>query len=73
MAWRDWRPANSFKLAATVDQVGYFLYAVIPEHLKDFASPAKIEFLLADENTSVDGFKDKLRWNDLYYHLSKGL
>jgi L-arabinose isomerase len=50
-----------------------FSYAVTSEHLKDFASMAGIEFMVIDENTSVDGFKDKLRWNDLYYHLSKSL
>jgi len=29
--------------------------------------------MVIDENTRVDEFKDKLRWNDLYYHLSKGI
>lgn len=30
---------------------------------------AGIEFLLIDELTTVEGFKDKLRSNDLYYRL----
>jgi len=50
-----------------------FSYAVSAEHLRDFASIAGIEFLLIDEKTEVEAFKDKLRWNDLYYHMSKGL
>jgi hypothetical protein len=25
---------------------------------------------LIDEKTEVEAFKDKLRWNDLYYHLA---
>jgi L-arabinose isomerase len=50
-----------------------FSYAVSAEHLRDFASIAGIEFLLIDEKTEVEAFKDKLRWNDLYYHLNKGL
>jgi L-arabinose isomerase len=50
-----------------------FSYAVTAEHLRDFAEMAGIEFLLIDENTRVEEFKDKLRWNDLYYHLAKGL
>jgi L-arabinose isomerase len=50
-----------------------FSYAVAAEHLRDFAEMAGIEFLLIDENTRVDEFKDKLRWNDLYFHLNKGL
>ena len=32
---------------------------------------AGIEFLLIDEKTEVEYFKEKLRWNDLYYHLAK--
>jgi len=50
-----------------------FSYAVSAEHLRDFASIAGIEFLLIDEQTEVEAFKDKLRWNDLYYHLAAGL
>jgi L-arabinose isomerase len=50
-----------------------FSYAVTAEHLRDFAAMAGIEFLLIDEKTEVESFKDKLRWNDLYYHLSRGL
>jgi len=50
-----------------------FSYSVTAEHLQDFADIAGIEFLLIDENTRVSEFKEKLRWNDLYYHLSKGL
>lgn len=48
-----------------------FSYALTAEHLYDFAEMAGVEFLLIDENTKVDEFKDKLRWNDLYYHLNK--
>jgi L-arabinose isomerase len=50
-----------------------FSYSVTAEHLQDFADMAGIEFLLIDENTNLIDFRDKLRWNDLYYHLSKGL
>jgi L-arabinose isomerase len=50
-----------------------FSYVVTAEHLRDFASMAGIEFLLIDEKTEIEAFKDKLRWNDLYFHFSKGL
>ncbi len=50
-----------------------FAYAVTAEHLRDFASMAGIEFLLIDENTRVEEFKEKLRWNELYYLLAKGI
>lgn len=50
-----------------------FSFAVTDQHLKDFASMAGVEFLLIDEKTDVESFKDKLRWNDLYYQLNKAL
>jgi L-arabinose isomerase len=50
-----------------------FSYSVTAEHLRDFAEIAGIEFLLINENTRVEEFKERLRWNDLYYHLSRGL
>jgi L-arabinose isomerase len=50
-----------------------FSYALTAEHMRDFADMAGIEFLLIDENTRLEDFKKELRWNDLYYHLAKGL
>jgi len=74
-----WLPRPNLKVAAATwiyaggaHHTG-FSYSVTSEHLRDFAEIAGIEFLLIDENTSVDEFKEKLRWNDLYYHLNKGL
>ena len=74
-----WLPRPSLKVAAAAwifaggaHHTG-FSYSVTPEHLRDFAEMAGIEFLLIDENTRVDDFKEKLRWNDLYYHLNRGL
>ena len=74
-----WLPRPSLKVAATawIHAGGAhhtsFSYAVTAQHLRDFADMAGVEFLLIDENTCVDEFKDKLRWNDLYYHLNRGL
>ena len=74
-----WLPRPNLKVAAATwiyaggaHHTG-FSYSVTPEHLRDFAEMAGIEFLLIDENTRVDEFKEKLRWNDLYYHLNRGL
>ncbi len=50
-----------------------FSYAVTAEHLRDFAEIAGIEFLLINEDTTVETFKQQLRWNDLYYHMARGL
>jgi L-arabinose isomerase len=48
-------------------------YAVTPEHLADFAVMSGIEFLVIDERTELDSFRDRLRWNDLHYLLARGL
>jgi L-arabinose isomerase len=74
-----WLPRPNLKVAAAAwiyaggAHHTSFSYAVTAEHLRDFAEIAGVEFLLIDENTRVDEFKEKLRWNDLYYHLNKGL
>jgi L-arabinose isomerase len=48
-------------------------YPITTEHLADFAAMSGIEFLAIDEATRLDDFRDRLRWNDLYYHMAKGL
>ncbi len=74
-----WLPRPNLKVAAAAwiyaggAHHTSFSYAVTAEHLKDFTSMAGIEFMLIDEKTEVENFKEKLRWNDLYYHLAKGL
>jgi L-arabinose isomerase len=74
-----WLPRPNLKTAAAAwiyaggaHHTG-FSYSVTAEHLQDFAEIAGIEFLLIDENTRLPHFKKELRWNDLYYHLSKGI
>jgi L-arabinose isomerase len=74
-----WLPRPNLKVAAAAwiytggAHHTSFSYAVTAEHLRDFAEMAGVEFLLIDENTRVEDFKDKLRWNDLYYHLNRAL
>jgi L-arabinose isomerase len=74
-----WLPRPNLKVAAAAwiyaggaHHTG-FGYPVTAEHLQDFADMAGIEFLLIDENTRVQAFREKLRWNDLYYHLKNGI
>ena len=74
-----WLPRPNLKVAAATwifaggaHHTG-FSYSVTADHLRDFAEMAGIEFLLIDENTRLEDFKKELRWNDLYYHLLKGL
>jgi len=74
-----WLPRPNLKVAAAAwifaggAHHTSFSYAVTAEHLRDFTEMAGVEFLLIDESTKVEEFKDKLRWNDLYYQLNRGL
>jgi L-arabinose isomerase len=74
-----WLPEPSLKVAAAAwihaggaHHTGYS-YDLTAEHLEDFATIAGMEFLLIDQGTSVRTFKQELRWNDLYYHLARGM
>jgi L-arabinose isomerase len=74
-----WVPRPSLRVSAAAwiyaggaHHTGYS-YDLTSEHLADFAEMAGMEFLLIDQDTTVAGFKKELRWNDLYYHLAKGL
>jgi L-arabinose isomerase len=74
-----WLPRPNLKIAAAAwiyaggAHHTSFSYALTADHLRDFAAIAGIEFLLIDETTQVEEFKEKLRWNELYYLLAKGL
>ena len=48
-------------------------YAVTPDHLRDFAAMSGIECVVIDETTEIEALRDRLRWNDLYHLLAKGL
>jgi L-arabinose isomerase len=68
-----WIPRPSLKVAAKAwmyaggaHHTG-FGYSVTADHLRDFADIAGVEFLLINEDTRLEDFKNELRWNDLYY------
>ena len=74
-----WRPRPDLRTAAAA-----WIYAggshhtslgfpVTPEHLRDFAAMSGLEFVLIDETTELEALRDRLRWNDLYYHLARGI
>ena len=48
-------------------------FPVTLEHLRDFAAMSGVEFLAIDETTELESFRDRLRWNDLYYLLANGI
>ncbi|WP_025746025.1 L-arabinose isomerase [Kallotenue papyrolyticum] len=74
-----WQPQPDLITAATAwiyaggaHHTGFSL-DLTAEHLRDFAEMAGMEFLLIDHTTSIAAFKNELRWNDLYYHLARGI
>ena len=74
-----WEPQPSLKKAAEawIHAGGAhhtaFSMAIDDAYLENFAEMAGIEFLLIGENTSISEFKKELRWNEVYYHLAKGI
>lgn len=50
-----------------------FSQALTAAHMEDFAEMAGIEYVLIDESTRISDFKKQLKWNELYYHLAKGI
>ncbi|MBN1187293.1 MAG: L-arabinose isomerase [Bacteroidales bacterium] len=64
--------AQAWILAGGAHHTGFSM-AITKEHLEDFAEMAGIEYLPIDEDTCIRKFKSELKWNDLYYHLAKGI
>lgn len=50
-----------------------FSFAITTEMMEDYAEIAGIELLLINDKTTIREFKKELQWNDLYYHLAKGI
>jgi L-arabinose isomerase len=74
-----WEPHPSLEVAAGAwilsggaHHTGFSM-AVTKEHLEDFSEMAGIEYLLIDKLTTISSIKKELKWNDLYYHLARGL
>jgi L-arabinose isomerase len=74
-----WRPRPDLQTAAAAwihaggshhTSLGF---PVAVEHLRDFAAMSGVEFLVVDETTELEAFRDRLRWNDLYHLLAKGI
>jgi L-arabinose isomerase len=50
-----------------------FSQAVGLETLDDFAEIAGVELLSIDADTTPRGFRNEIRWNQVYHHLAQGL
>jgi L-arabinose isomerase len=64
--------AAAWILAGGAHHTGFSM-ALTAEHMEDFAEMAGIEYVLIDEDTKLPDLKKELRWNEIYYHLAKGL
>ncbi len=64
--------AGSWILAGGAHHTGFSM-ALSNEHMEDFSEIAGIEYVLIDNDTTISSIKKELRWNELYYHLAKGL
>ncbi len=74
-----WKPKPDLAVAAAswiyaggAHHTGYS-QAVTREHITDFASMAGVELLSIGEGSTVDGIRNEIRWNEMYYLLAKGL
>ena len=74
-----WKCRPDFKTACAAwiygggaHHTGYS-YAVPTEMIEDFAEMAGVEAAVIDADTRLRTFKETLRNNDLYFHLSQGL
>ncbi len=74
-----WKPLPDFKTACAAwiyaggAHHAAFTQALTTEHLRDFATMAGIELVVIDKNTEIEAYREKLRWNEIYYHLGQGL
>ena len=47
--------------------------AVPVESIVDYAAMAGVELLQIGEHTTVGGLRSEIRWNDIFYHLNRGI
>jgi L-arabinose isomerase len=74
-----WKCRPDFKTACAAwiyaggaHHTGYS-YCVTAEHMEDLAEIADVELVVIDAKTELRDFKQKLRHNEIYYHLAPGL
>jgi L-arabinose isomerase len=50
-----------------------FSQSLTPEYIEDYCGMAGLEYLQIDEQTDIRSFRNEIRWNEMYYHLAKGI
>ncbi|PCJ63069.1 MAG: L-arabinose isomerase [Planctomycetota bacterium] len=74
-----WKPKPNLKKAASAwitaggSHHTCFSQAVTREMIEDFSMISGVESVIIDDDLDPYRFKQELRWNDIYYHLSNGL
>ncbi|HEY8590502.1 MAG TPA: L-arabinose isomerase [Naasia sp.] len=74
-----WKPAPDFATSAaawlTAGAAHHTVMstAVGVEAFRDFAEMSETELLVIDRDTSLDGFRDTVRWNAAYHRLARGI
>ena len=74
-----WKPLPDLKtgaaawiLAGGAHHTG-FSNAINSEYLEDFAGMMGIEYVHIGEKCDLSSFKNELRWNEIYFHISNGI
>ncbi|MBN2258185.1 MAG: L-arabinose isomerase [Anaerolineaceae bacterium] len=73
-----WSPRPDLKTAAAAWILAggahhtSFSFDITTPQLQDFAEMLDIELLVIDNHTSVPAFKKEIRWNEVFYNLSRG-
>lgn len=74
-----WDPKPNLKVAAAAWILGggahhtVFSQALTAQHIEDYCEIAGIEMVLIGEQTDLAKFKQELKLNEIYYHLSQGI
>ena len=74
-----WVPQPTFEIGAGAwilaggTHHSAFSYDITAEYWEDFAEMCDIEYIAIDKDTTISGFKQQLRNNEVYYMLNKAL
>jgi L-arabinose isomerase len=74
-----WKPAPDFRTSAaawlTAGAAHHTVMstAVGVEAFRDFAEMSRTELLVIDEDTTLHGFQESVRWNAAYWRLAQGI
>jgi L-arabinose isomerase len=74
-----WKPLPDFEtgtgawILAGGTHHSSFSYALTVEHIEDYAEIADMELLIIDGDTTIRGFRQEIRNNEIYYMLNRAL